>query len=96
MSDNKNSLTSAALASVLVASIVGALVYWEDLGLPELSGMWTVIIMGLSLYFLPTIIAGSRGHQNTVPIFLINLFLGLTLVGWVIALAWAFTAQQNA
>lgn len=43
----------------------------------------------LALYFLPTIVASTRNHPNKIPIFVINLFLGLTLLGWVISLAWA-------
>lgn len=48
-----------------------------------------MIVTLLLLYFVPTIIAGFRGHRNGVSIFVINLFLGWTFVGWVIALAWA-------
>jgi hypothetical protein len=40
-----------------------------------------------SLYFLPTIVAGARGHHNTGSIFILNLFLGWTFIGWIIALA---------
>lgn len=43
----------------------------------------------LVLYFLPTIIATNRNHPNTMPIFIINLFLGMTGLVWVISLAWA-------
>ncbi len=46
-------------------------------------------------YFLPTICAQSRGHRNTMPIFILNLFLGWTGLGWIIALVWAFTADQS-
>ncbi|HEU5366662.1 MAG TPA: superinfection immunity protein [Hanamia sp.] len=43
----------------------------------------------LVIYFLPTIVASNRYHPNKLPIFIINLFLGFTLLGWVISLAWA-------
>jgi RsiW-degrading membrane proteinase PrsW (M82 family) len=43
------------------------------------------------LYFLPTIIAAKRRHQNDAAIFIINAFLGWTVLGWVIALTWSFT-----
>jgi len=45
-------------------------------------------------YFLPTFIAQGRGHRQTNPIFLINLFLGWTFLGWVVALVWSATAQE--
>jgi T4 superinfection immunity protein len=35
------------------------------------------------------IIALARSKRNTLSIFLLNCFLGWTLVGWVIALVWA-------
>lgn len=41
------------------------------------------------IYFVPTIVAFGRGHKNALAIFILNLFLGYTLVGWVIALIWA-------
>jgi Superinfection immunity protein len=43
----------------------------------------------LALYFLPSIVAVSRKvtHQGSVVV--INLFLGWTFVGWVVALAMA-------
>jgi hypothetical protein len=50
-----------------------------------------MLFVGVVLYFLPTFVAGSRGHQNTVPIFVLNLFLGFTGAGWIIALVWALT-----
>lgn len=52
--------------------------------------MWLVAFL-LALYFLPTIVAVFRNHPNTIPILVINLFLGFTLLVWVIALAWAFS-----
>lgn len=46
----------------------------------------------LWLTFLPTFIAYRREHPNRVPILLVNLFFGWTLVGWVAALVWACMA----
>jgi hypothetical protein len=45
----------------------------------------------LALLFLPTLVARSRNHPNTLPIFLVNLFFGWTFVGWMVALIWACT-----
>ncbi|WP_234313892.1 superinfection immunity protein [Streptomyces sp. NBRC 109706] len=41
------------------------------------------------LYFVPTIIAFARGVRNAGSVLVVNLFLGWTLVGWVVALAMA-------
>lgn len=53
-----------------------------------------LIVLLLGIYFLPTLVANSRSHKNTVSIFLLNLFLGWTFLGWVAALIWSFTAQD--
>lgn len=34
-------------------------------------------------------------HRNASGIFLLNLFLGWTLVGWVIALVWAVSNDKS-
>lgn len=41
------------------------------------------------LYFLPWLIAMLNRHRQIAGIFFLNLFLGWTLVGWVVALVWA-------
>ena len=46
-----------------------------------------IILFGLSIYFLPTIV-GSK-HRNVASIFILNLLLGWTFLGWVIALIWS-------
>jgi hypothetical protein len=43
------------------------------------------------LYFLPAII--GRDKRDAAGIFLLNLFLGWTVIGWVIALIWACAAE---
>ena len=43
----------------------------------------------LGIYLLPTIVAFMREKDNKVPILLLNLFLGWSLIAWVIALIWA-------
>jgi 4-amino-4-deoxy-L-arabinose transferase-like glycosyltransferase len=55
--------------------------------------IWTLAVISL-LYFLPLAIAFSRGHKDTGPIFLVDLFLGWTLVGWVVALVWACKSMK--
>lgn len=52
-------------------------------------------VLALLLMFLPTLIALIRGHDNTFAIFLTNLLLGWTVIGWIIALIWSFTAIRR-
>ena len=47
------------------------------------------IILILALYFVPTIIAASRHLPNIGSVAVINVFLGWTFVGWIVALAMA-------
>ncbi len=53
-----------------------------------------LLLLGLLVYFTPTMVARDRRHVNVVPIFVLNLLLGWTLLGWVVALVWALTAQH--
>lgn len=55
----------------------------------------TILSIALALYFLPTIIALLRGVRNGGSVFILNLFLGLTLIGWVVALAMAFATVDR-
>jgi hypothetical protein len=43
----------------------------------------------LVMYFLPSIIALARSKRDLLSIFLLNLFLGWSVIGWVVALVWA-------
>ena len=49
------------------------------------------LFIGVLLYFLPFVVAVNRGHKNATAIFVLNLFLGWTMIGWVVALVWSFT-----
>lgn len=52
-------------------------------------------ILGLALYLLPAIVAGSRRHHQATSIFLTNLFLGWTVIGWIAALIWSVSAVHS-
>jgi len=54
-----------------------------------ISGLFILAIV-LGLYFLPGILATARHAKNAAPVWVIDIFLGWTLVGWVVALAMAF------
>jgi hypothetical protein len=44
---------------------------------------------GFVFYFVPSIVAFARSKRDVLSIFLLNLFLGWTLIGWIVALVWA-------
>lgn len=45
-----------------------------------------LILFAMVVYFLPIIVAFIRKNNNCLAIFILNLFLGWTFIGWVIAL----------
>ncbi len=47
------------------------------------------------LYFLPSILAISKHKKNNSAIFIVNFFLGWTLVGWMIALIWSLEDEKK-
>lgn len=47
------------------------------------------------LYFLPTVLAVVRHESDAVGIFLVNFFLGWTLIGWWVALIWALASDGS-
>jgi hypothetical protein len=50
-------------------------------------------LIGVGIYFLPSLIAAARHTHNTTGIFLLNLFLGWTGIGWIIALVLAIVSS---
>lgn len=48
-----------------------------------------VTIVPMFFYFLPALVAWERGLKNALSITLLNLFLGWTILGWVIAICLA-------
>lgn len=54
-----------------------------------------MLFIFVAVYFLPAIVAGSRNHRQALSIQVLNLFLGWTFIGWVVALVWAVSAQPE-
>jgi uncharacterized membrane protein YqaE (UPF0057 family) len=50
-----------------------------------------LIIGILVAYFIPTGVAVSNKKTNSMAIFALNLLLGWTVLGWIVALIWALT-----
>ena len=59
-----------------------------------LGEIWLLLIF-LVIYLFPSYIAYVREHRNKAGVFLLNLFLGWTLLGWVIALVWAVYKEKD-
>ncbi len=63
---------------------------------------WQEVLPGVGLlvgllvvYPIPTIVAKIRKKRNIKAIFILNLFLGWTFLGWVVALVWAFIVDKE-
>lgn len=55
-------------------------------------GALLLVFICVFVYFIPSIHAKNRRHPNLKSIFLLNIFLGWTLIGWVVALVWSAAA----
>lgn len=47
----------------------------------------------IAAYFLPLIIGGIRKHRSILAIGFLNLILGWTVLGWLIAMVWSLTGN---
>ncbi|WP_157772927.1 MULTISPECIES: superinfection immunity protein [Acetobacter] len=54
-----------------------------------------IVLVGLALYFMPTIIAVVRKINKPAGVVAINSLLGWTLVGWVAALVMSFSMETK-
>jgi len=63
--------------------------------------IWTYILIAVFalcaafVYFIPTFIAFKNRHPKRVAIAVVNLVLGVTVIGWIGAILWA-TAKTPA
>jgi len=53
-----------------------------------------LLVAIIATYFLPFIVACKHHRRNAAAIGILNFFLGWTLVGWVIALVWAYVEDR--
>lgn len=53
-----------------------------------------ILLVALAMYVLPTIVAMMRKHPQLAPIALVNIVLGWSFIGWIVALVWALTNPQ--
>lgn len=47
------------------------------------------VIAACFIYMIPTCVAASRRHRNTIAIAVLNIFFGWTLLGFVGCLVWS-------
>ncbi len=52
-----------------------------------------MILLVAGVYFLPAIVGAKTKHSSGILLF--NLFLGWTVLGWIIALIWAASLPKE-
>ena len=56
--------------------------------------IFTLLFIG-GIYFIPSFTASVKKHPYTTGIFILNIFLGWTIIGWVGALVWAVSVKNK-
>ncbi len=91
----KHPRAAAAVAIAIIVVVFGIMsVATGGIGGGVMGIVWAIAMLlafGIigGLYFLPTIVAFKRRRPNQASIAVVNFFLGWTLIGWVVAMAWA-------
>ncbi len=52
-------------------------------------------VLAILAYFFPTIAASRYRHPRQPEILFLNILLGWTVVGWVVALQWALQESKR-
>lgn len=60
---------------------------------PQFWALW--LISWIAVYFFPSIEALIRESPDALSIAMLNLFLGWTVIGWVVALVWSVRAVRT-
>lgn len=77
------------------SALLDAYQLWFPEPTVQTAGFGGLLMIGLilTLYFMPALIAKGKPHGTQV--FILNLLLGWTALGWIIALIWAFKPSKS-
>jgi hypothetical protein len=93
-SRHKNVAVPAAAATVPTTKIPAPQVKAPGGNLGWLPAL--IPLFAIFFYLLPALIGQSRHHHQRTAIWVLNIFLGWTVLGWIAALIWASTATPGA
>jgi len=79
---------SISLSIAVLVRAIGTFVSAQELILYAYVG--SAIGVLVTLYELPAIVAYKKNHPRRLAILLLNILTGWTIVGWIVALVWAF------
>jgi hypothetical protein len=98
--DNKNKRgpQGGTFGLILLLAVFLLITYAIGSGNNGLAAVCAVLFMvgSVVMYFMPAIIAGVFKHPSATGIGVLNFFLGWTVLGWVVALVWAFSLPKPA
>jgi len=57
--------------------------------------LFLFFVIGCVMYFAPSLIAFARDKSNKVAILALNTLLGWSMIGWVVSLVWALSAEPQ-
>jgi hypothetical protein len=66
----------------------------QNLPLSQVIVLVIALFCVLAFYFLPTIMAIKRKSPHTLAVIMLNIFFGVTLIGWIVALVLATKQPQ--
>jgi RsiW-degrading membrane proteinase PrsW (M82 family) len=67
----------------------------QNLSLSQVVLLVIALFLVLTFYFLPTIMAIKRKSPHTTAVVILNLFFGVTLIGWIVSLILASKQPQQ-
>jgi hypothetical protein len=53
------------------------------------------LVLCMAVYFLPSIVAIQKQKHNTAAIMAVNILLGWSVIGWIVALVWALAESPS-
>jgi hypothetical protein len=58
--------------------------------------LWGILgVIGFLFYFAPSILAVLGNNDSAGGVIVVNIFLGWTFIGWVIALVWTLSGPKS-
>jgi len=67
----------------------------ESYDLMTTAGTSLILVLAAAIYLAPCIISDKRNHPARTAILLVNIFLGWTLIIWLVCLIWAYSGKED-
>jgi hypothetical protein len=53
------------------------------------------VVVAIAVYWIPTLAAAFRRSEKATVVFIVNLLLGWTVIGWIVALTIALGSEAR-